>query len=103
MPRQVADVYYLGVLTKPDRIPAGEEGGWIRMIQGHTDSEESGIEYFSVKNPDSQDIKNGITYEQARKKEVELFATQAPWSNLDWLCQQRLGTERLTRHLGGAL
>jgi len=103
MPRQVADIYYLGVLTKPDRIPAGEEGSWVGMIQGHTDGEENGIEYFSVKNPDSQDIKNGITYEQARKKEVEFFATQAPWSSLDWLCQQRLGTEKLTRHLGEAL
>jgi hypothetical protein len=59
------------------------------MIQGYTDKEGDGIEYFSVKNPDSQDIKNGITYEQARKKEVEFFTTQAPWSNLDWLCQQR--------------
>jgi hypothetical protein len=73
------------------------------MIQGYTDREGDGIEYFSVKNPDSQDIKNGITYEQARKKEVEFFTTQAPWSNLDWLCQQRLGTEKLTRHLGEAL
>jgi hypothetical protein len=73
------------------------------MIQGDTNIDGGGIEYFSVKNPDSQDIKNGITYDQARKKEVEFFATQAPWSSLDWLCQQRLGTEKLTKHLGEAL
>ena len=103
MPRQVADVHHLGVLTKPDRIPAGEEGAWIRMIQGYTDRDRGGIEYFSVKNPDSQDIKNGITYEQARKNEVEFFATQLPWSGLDWLSQQRMGTDKLTRHLGEAL
>ena len=102
----VIDAYDLGVLTKPDRIPTGEEGRWIRRIQGHHDEEEGeegGIKYFSVKNPDSQDIKNGITYEQARQKEAEFFATQEPWSSLDWGYQQRLGTEKLTRHLGQTL
>lgn len=101
--RQVTDTHLLGVLAKPDRIPTGEEDGWIKMIQGHDDDEEGGIEYFSVKNPDSQDIKNGITYEQARQKEVEFFSTRAPWSSLDWPYQQRLGTEKLTRRLGQAL
>ena len=74
------------------------------MIEGHSDGDDDdencGIEYFSVKNPDSQDIKNGITYDQARQKEAEFFSTKAPWSNLDWLYQQRLGTEKLTRRLG---
>ncbi|KAF8504672.1 P-loop containing nucleoside triphosphate hydrolase protein [Russula emetica] len=94
----------IGVLTKPDRIPVGEEGSWIGMIEGHSDDDENGgIEYFSVKNPDSQDMKNGITYEQARQKEAEFFSTKAPWSNLDWLYQQRLGTEKLTRRLGELL
>ncbi|KAI9431841.1 hypothetical protein F5148DRAFT_1155063 [Russula earlei] len=38
----------IGVLTKPDRIPTGEEGSWIMMIQGQhdIDGEETGIEYF---------------------------------------------------------
>jgi hypothetical protein len=56
-----------------------------------------------VKNPDSQDISNGITYEEARQKEADFFETQEPWSTLDWGYQQRLGTEKLTRHLGQAL
>jgi hypothetical protein len=99
---QIVDAYDLGVLTKPDRIPTGEEGIWIRRIQGCHD-EDGGIKYFSVKNPDSQDITNGITYEQARQKESEFFATHKSWSNLDWGYQQRLGTEKLTRHLGQAL
>ena len=99
----VIDAYGLGVLTKPDRIPTGEEGSWIRRIQGYHDEEEGGIKYFSVKNPDSQDINNGITYEQARQREVDFFATEEPWASLDWVYQQRLGTENLTRHLGQAL
>jgi hypothetical protein len=101
--RQFVDTYDLGVLTKPDRIPTGEEGSWTRRIQGYYDEEDGGLKYFSVKNPDSQDIRNGITYEQARQKETEFFTTQAPWSSLDWVYQQRLGTEKLTRHLGQAL
>jgi hypothetical protein len=100
---QVIDAYDLGVLTKPDRIPTGEEGSWIRRIQGYHDEEEGGIKYFSVKNPDSQDINSGITYEQARQREVDFFATQDPWASLDWVYKQRLGTEKLTQHLGQAL
>jgi hypothetical protein len=56
------------------------------MIQCHGAGAEGGIENFSVKNPDSQDIKNG----------AEFFSTDAPWSSLGWLYQQRLGTEKFT-------
>ena len=98
--QQVANTNYVGVLTKPDRIPAGDEAIWINRIQS---AENGGIEYYSVKNPDSQDIKKGITYEQAREKEAEFFSTKAPWSSLEWLFQRRLGTDKLTRRLGQVL
>lgn len=91
----------IGVLTKPDRIPAGEEAMWIGKIR--SGGVNGGIEYFSVKNPDSQDIRNGITYEQAREREAEFFSTREPWSNLEWLCQRRLGTDKLTKRLGQVL
>ena len=91
----------VGVLTKPDRIPTGEEAIWISKIQ--SGGGDGGIEYFSVKNPDSQDIRNGITYAQAREKERDFFETKAPWSNLEWLYRSRLGTDKLTRHLGQVL
>jgi hypothetical protein len=90
-----------GVLTKPDRIPTGEESIWIRKIQ--SGGNDGGVEYYSVKNPDSQDIRNGITYGQAREKEAEFFSTKAPWSNLDLLYKRRLGTDKLTRRLGQVL
>jgi hypothetical protein len=91
----------VGVLTKPDRISPGDEAPWISRIQ--SGEMGGGIEYFSVKNPDSQDIRNGITYEQARENEAEFFSTRAPWSNLEWLYQRRLGTDKLTRRLGQVL
>jgi Dynamin central region len=98
---RAANTRGVGVLTKPDRIPLGEEASWINKIQ--SSGKDGGIEYFSVKNPDSQDIRSGITYGQAREKEAEFFSTRAPWSNLEWLYQRRLGTEKLTRRLGQVL
>ena len=90
----------VGVLTKPDRIPAGEEAIWISKIQR---GGKDGIEYFSVKNPDSQEIRDGVTYEQAREKETAFFSTSEPWSNLEWLYRRRLGTDKLTTRLGQLL
>ena len=89
-----------GVLTKPDRIPTGEEAIWISRIQS---SGDGGIEYFFVKNPDSMDIRNGISYAEAREQERSFFENKAPWSNLERLYQSRLGTDKLTRRLGQVL
>ena len=98
IPFRAANAGCAGVLTKPDRIPTGEEAIWISKIQ--SDGRNGGVEYFSVKNPDSQDIKRGITYQQAREMEADFFSTKTPWSNLDWLYKRRLGTDKLTRRLG---
>ena len=82
----------VGVFTKPDRIPVDEEVPWINRFQrGGTDG---AIEYYSVKNPDSWDIRNGITYKQARDNEAKFFSTP-PWSNLEGLCKRRLGMDNL--------
>src|ERR1019366_3270554 len=101
MPLRAANAGCAGVLTKPDRIPTGEEAIWISKIQ--SDGKDGGVEYYSVKNPDSQDIRSGITYERAREKEVDFFSTKAPWSTLEWLYKRRLGTDKLTRRLGQVL
>ena len=101
MPFQAVNASCAGVLTKPDRIPTGEEAIWINKIQGG--GKDGGIEYYSVKNPDSQDIRNGITYERAREKEAEFFSTKEPWSRQDALNKRRLGTDKLTRRLGQVL
>ena len=79
----------------------GEEATWINKIQGG--GKDGGIEYYSVINPESQDIRTGITYQRAREKEAEFFATRPPWSKLEWLYQRRLGTDKLTRRLGQVL
>jgi hypothetical protein len=73
------------------------------MSKIQSDGRDGGIEFYSVKNPDTEDINNGITYEQARVKEAEFFSTKAPWSNLEWLYKRRLGTDKLARRLGQVL
>ncbi|KAI9441571.1 P-loop containing nucleoside triphosphate hydrolase protein [Lactarius indigo] len=75
--------------------------GILMLIQ--RGGKDGGIEYFSVKNPDSQDIRDGITYEKAREQEAVFFSTKEPWSNLEWLYQRRLGTDKLTTRLGQLL
>lgn len=82
----------VGVLTKPDRIPVGEEVIWINRIQDG--GKDGAIEYYSVKSPNSQDIRNGITYKQARDNEAKFFSAP-PWSNPEGLYKRRLGMDNL--------
>ncbi|KAI0753564.1 P-loop containing nucleoside triphosphate hydrolase protein [Daedaleopsis nitida] len=91
----------IGVLTKPDRIPGGEEDNWVRFIRNQDESLVHG--WFSVKQPDSRAIAAGISWEEAREKEREFFSTVAPWSMLEHECQNRLGTEKLVNRLSDVL
>ncbi|TBU52257.1 P-loop containing nucleoside triphosphate hydrolase protein [Dichomitus squalens] len=91
----------IGVLTKPDRIPSGEEGSWLRYIRNEDEPLEHG--WFSVKQPDSRAIATGITWAEAREKEREFFATSSPWNILDLEYQNRLGTTKLVERLSDVL
>ncbi|KAI1783118.1 P-loop containing nucleoside triphosphate hydrolase protein [Ganoderma leucocontextum] len=91
----------IGVLTKPDRIPAGEESSWLRYIRNQDEPLEHG--WFSVKQPDSRAIAAGITWEEAREKEREFFTTGSPWNALDLEYQNRLGTHKLVDRLSDVL
>ncbi|KAI9508380.1 P-loop containing nucleoside triphosphate hydrolase protein [Russula earlei] len=90
----------IGVLTKPDRIPATEEENWLPYIRGEQDDTTS---WFCVKCPNTQEIKSGITWEDARKAESKFFSKKAPWSTLSEESKERLGTGNLTRHLSEKL
>ncbi|KAI0032843.1 P-loop containing nucleoside triphosphate hydrolase protein [Vararia minispora EC-137] len=91
----------IGVLTKPDRIDPGEEDQWIRFL--NPENSDRPLDFYCVKNPASQALKDGITWEQARRAEHEFFSQTAPWATLDWLYTQRLGTEKLTQRLARTL
>ena len=91
----------IGVLTKPDRIQLGEEEHWTRFIKNEYEPLENG--WFSVKQPDSKALKEGITWADARRKESEYFASAPVWSELDAEYQRYLGTANLTERLSQIL
>jgi hypothetical protein len=86
---------YAGVLTKPDRIPLGEEDRWLRFIRNEYETLENG--WYCVKQPGS--ISLGISWAEARAQENEYFSMTAPWSALDAMYQNYLRTSNLTERL----
>ena len=91
----------LGVLTKPDRIPQGEEDSWIEFIRNTKVPLKHG--WYFVKQPDSQQIRDGITWSQARARETSFFRDQRPWSLLPPDEQERTGTQNLVTFLSDTL
>lgn len=90
-----------GVLTKPDRIPAGEEHGWIRFIRNEREPLDNN--WYCVKQPSSNDIKQNITWTEARKREDDFFTLTAPWSELDTMYHKYLRTRNLVERLSSVL
>jgi hypothetical protein len=91
---------FTGVLTKPDRIPATEEDNWVPYIRGER---EDTTMWFCVKCPNSEAIKLGVTWEEARRDESLWFSRKVPWATLEEAYRQRLGTANLTRCLSDKL
>ncbi|KAI6010933.1 P-loop containing nucleoside triphosphate hydrolase protein [Pisolithus orientalis] len=91
----------VGVLTKPDRIPRGEEESWIRLIRNEVEPLDNN--WYCVKQPSSHEISQGINWVGARNMERDFFATTKPWSGLDSHLHQFLGTSRLTERLSAIL
>ncbi|TFK45126.1 P-loop containing nucleoside triphosphate hydrolase protein [Crucibulum laeve] len=91
----------IGVLTKPDRIPTGEESNWLPFIRNEKESLENN--WYCVKQPGSSDIKQGITWAQARTREDEFFSMTPPWSELEGIYQKYLRTSNLVDRLSSIL
>ncbi|KAF8434364.1 P-loop containing nucleoside triphosphate hydrolase protein [Boletus edulis BED1] len=87
----------VGVLTKPDRIPPGDEPEWIKILRNETEPLVNN--WYCVKQPSSQDVARGITYLEARRRENEWFASTPPWSSLEPQYQRFLRTSYLTERL----
>lgn len=91
----------IGVLTKPDRIPQGDEQGWLDFIRN--EKEHLDNNWYCVKQPSSTDIKRNITWAEARKRESEFFSLTAPWVDLEPMYHQYLGTNHLVERLSATL
>ncbi|KAJ7731654.1 P-loop containing nucleoside triphosphate hydrolase protein [Mycena metata] len=91
----------IGVLTKPDRIPHGDEESWLSLIRNERDALENN--WYCVKQPSSQDLKQGIIWSVARAREIEFFSQTSPWSELDSMYQPYLRTSNLVHRLSSIL
>ncbi|KAL1720013.1 P-loop containing nucleoside triphosphate hydrolase protein [Schizophyllum commune] len=91
----------VGVLTKPDRIPTGEETRWLSFIKNITEPLDNN--WFCVKQPSSQDLKQGLSYKQARTREDEFFSSTPPWTDLEAVYQRYLRTPNLVERLSNIL
>ncbi|KAF7317583.1 hypothetical protein MKEN_00845300 [Mycena kentingensis (nom. inval.)] len=91
----------VGVLTKPDRIPGGEEERWIPLIRNEVEPLDN--RWFCVKQPSSQELKQGISWSEARQRENTFFSATAPWSSLSALHQKQLRTSNLIGRLSAIL
>ncbi|KIK18142.1 hypothetical protein PISMIDRAFT_195484 [Pisolithus microcarpus 441] len=91
----------VGVLTKPDRIPHGEEEQWIKLIRN--DVEPLVNNWYCVRQPGSNDLAQGSGWSWARVLEDTFFAHTAPWCNLEDHLQSFLRTSRLIDRLSTIL
>ncbi|KAJ7512921.1 P-loop containing nucleoside triphosphate hydrolase protein [Mycena galericulata] len=91
----------IGVLTKPDRIPKGDEESWLPLLRNEQEALENN--WYCVKQPSSQDLKQGITWEEARERENHFFSLTPPWSDLDPMYQKYLRTSNLIERLSSIL
>ncbi|KAF7317274.1 hypothetical protein HMN09_00462700 [Mycena chlorophos] len=91
----------VGVLTKPDRIPTGEEDNWLPLIRNEVEPLENN--WFCVKQPSSADLKEGITWAEARERENDFFSLTGPWATLDAMYHRYLRTPNLVDRLSAIL
>ncbi|KAF9461878.1 P-loop containing nucleoside triphosphate hydrolase protein [Collybia nuda] len=91
----------IGVLTKPDRIPTGEEPNWIEFIKNEKEPLENN--WYCVKQPGSNDLKQGMTWIDARQSEDHFFSVSSPWCDLDDVYKKYLRTSNLVERLSSIL
>lgn len=95
------DPLFAGVLTKPDRIPAGKEFLWLPYIRN--EKEPLPNNWFCVKQPSPNDLKRLWTWEQAREMENDFFTNTAPWNELEEAHLRLLKTGNLVERLKNVL
>ncbi|KAL1714452.1 P-loop containing nucleoside triphosphate hydrolase protein [Schizophyllum commune] len=88
----------IGVLTKPDRIQKLEEGQWLRLLRN--EKEQLAYGWYVVKLPTSADMREGITWAEARVDETRFFDNTYPWPDE---ASTHLGTPNLIVQLEAVL
>ncbi|KAI9058580.1 hypothetical protein FKP32DRAFT_1761408 [Trametes sanguinea] len=92
----------IGVLTKPDTIPAGSTKRrelWLDVLEGREHPLQHG--YYCTRQPDDDQRLAGITAADARAAEAEFFRTTSPWSTST--VPHRFGTQNLVKSISELL
>ncbi|KAF3918331.1 hypothetical protein ABW21_db0206725 [Orbilia brochopaga] len=87
----------VGVITKCDRIEAGDERETLEIAANKTERLHHG--WFVVRNRNTAETIQGITMEALRKLENDFFS-QEPWNSLD---RNKVGIDKLKTFLGHLL
>ncbi|KAH7556603.1 P-loop containing nucleoside triphosphate hydrolase protein [Bipolaris maydis] len=92
----------IGVLTKPDRLPAGSRHDKIREIFDRKRF-ALGYGYFVVKNPGQDEINRGISHREARIQEESFFREDTTWRDAFKSYADYFGTLNLQAFLSKTL
>eukprot|EP00798_Chlamydomonas_sp_ICE-L_P015105 gene15105-21161_t len=90
----------IGVITKPDNIPDGDHEKWVTLANNQNARQTLSLGYYVVKNPGQAQLDEGITFEEARERELQFFANDPNWSAAN---ASRLGTSKLRSALSDML
>ncbi|TDL25543.1 hypothetical protein BD410DRAFT_717419 [Rickenella mellea] len=91
----------IGVLTKPDTLQEGEEPAWLKVLSGESHPLRHG--YYVTKQPNISELEQKLDHGEARQREKEYFASQAPWKSAPPMIRNRIGVPNLTRELSRLL
>ena len=68
------------------------------MVEGKENA--LAMQWFAVKQPNPQELKDGICWEEAREEEYTYFSQEKPWSSMTAKRRMQLGSQHLSRKLG---
>ena len=81
----------VGILTKADRIPEGEEQKWMTTVNNEADKFKLTHGWFAVRNPNQEELNKGVKGIKARDEEQKFFQKEA-WKRVKSGC---LGSSNL--------
>jgi hypothetical protein len=73
----------------------------MRLLENQQEHFKHG--WHCVKQPDQEQLDDGISWEDARQNETLFFENAPQWSSLEEAIKSRLGTKFLTQELGTIL
>ena len=93
----------IGVITKPDNIPTGEHDKWLALAKNENLRQTLALGYYVVKNPGQKQLNEGITFSDARQRELDFFSSDVHWASAEVELGGRLGTSNLRNALSDML